>query len=82
MSHLQAQYFQAPGILFCAYFINFRFNVCILAAVIIGICSTWYFEDPFSYHEWKQLFTQNVLLIIKHIWRTNWITSGRVTTVC
>jgi hypothetical protein len=42
----------------CAYFINFRFNVCVLAALIIGICSTWYFEDPFSYHDWKQLFTQ------------------------
>ena len=42
----------------CAYFINFRFNVCVLAAVIIGICSAWYFEDLFSYHEWKQLFTQ------------------------
>ena len=31
---------------------------CVLAALIIGICSTWYFEDLFSYHEWKQLFTQ------------------------
>jgi hypothetical protein len=42
----------------CAYFINFRFNVCVLAAVIIGICSAWYFEDLFSFREWKQLFTQ------------------------
>jgi hypothetical protein len=42
----------------CAYFINFRFNVCVLAGLITGICSTWYFEDLFSYHEWKQLFTQ------------------------
>jgi len=25
---------------------------------------------------------KNVLLIIKHIWRTNWITSGHETTVC
>ena len=25
---------------------------------------------------------KNVLLIIKHIWRTNWITSGGETTVC
>ena len=40
------------------YFINIRFNVCILTAVIIGICSTWYFEDLFSYHVWKQLFIQ------------------------
>ena len=38
--------------------INFRFNVCILAGLIIVICSTWYFEDIFSYREWKQLFTQ------------------------
>ena len=42
----------------CAYFINFRFNVCVLAGLIIGICSTWYFEALFSYHEWKQRFTQ------------------------
>jgi len=40
----------------CAYFINFRFNFCVLAGLIIGICSAWYFEDLFSYHEWKQLF--------------------------
>jgi hypothetical protein len=25
---------------------------------------------------------KNVLLIIEHIWRTNWITSGHETTVC
>jgi hypothetical protein len=25
---------------------------------------------------------KNVLLIIKHTWRTNWITSGHETTVC
>jgi len=62
----------------CAYFINFIFNICVLAALIIGICSTWYFEDLVSYREWKQLFTQ----IIKHIWRTNWMTSGHETTVC
>ena len=37
----------------------FGFNVCVFAAVIIGVCSTWYFEDVFSYHQWKQLFTQN-----------------------
>jgi len=42
----------------CAYFINFRFNVFVFAAVIIGNCSTWYFEDLFSYHEWKQPFAQ------------------------
>ena len=42
----------------CAYFINFIFIVCVLAALIIGMCSTWYFEDLFSYHEWKQLFIQ------------------------
>ena len=42
----------------CAYFINFRFKVCDLAAVIIGIYTTWYFEDVFSYHQRKQLFTQ------------------------
>jgi len=40
-----------------SYFINFRFNVCVLAALIIGTCSNWYFECIFSYHEWK-LFTQ------------------------
>jgi len=39
MSHLEAQYIQENGILFCAYFINFRFNVCVLAALIIGINS-------------------------------------------
>ena len=42
----------------CAFFINFIFNVCVIAALIIGICSPWYFEDLFSYHERKQLFTQ------------------------
>ena len=25
---------------------------------------------------------KNMLLIMKHIWRTNWITSGQETTVC
>ena len=24
----------------CAYFVNFRFNVCVLATLIIGICSS------------------------------------------
>ena len=42
----------------CAYFVNFRFNVCVLATLIIGICSSWYFEDFFTFHGWKQLFTQ------------------------
>jgi len=42
----------------CACFINFRFNVCALATLIIGICSSGYFEGLFSYHEWKQLSTQ------------------------
>ena len=42
----------------CAYFINFRFNVCVLATLIIGICSSWYFEDLLLCHEWKELFTQ------------------------
>ena len=36
----------------------------------------------FSHHEWKQLYTQNVLLIIKHICRNNWITSGHGATAC
>jgi hypothetical protein len=56
--NLYPQYFQEPDLFYCAYFINFRFNVCVLAAVIIGIRSTWYFKDLFSYHVWKQLFTQ------------------------
>jgi hypothetical protein len=43
----------------CAYFVNFRFNVCVLAALIIGICSPWYSEYLFPYHEWTQLFAQN-----------------------
>jgi len=42
----------------CAYFINFRFKVCVLVSLIIGICSTWYFEVRLSYYKWKQLFTQ------------------------
>jgi hypothetical protein len=37
------------------------------------------FRRSFSHHAWKQLFTQNVLLIIKNIWRTIWITSGHET---
>jgi hypothetical protein len=41
-----------------AYFINFRLKVCVLVALIFGIWSTWYFEELFSYHERKQLFTQ------------------------
>jgi len=42
----------------CTYFINFRFNVCVLLTLTIGICSTWYFEDLFSYREWTEPFTQ------------------------
>ena len=42
----------------CTYFINFKFNVCIFVTVTIGVCSTWYFEDLFSYREWTQPFTQ------------------------
>ena len=43
----------------CSYFIKFKFKVCVLAGVIIGTCSTWYFEDFFfSCHEWKYLFAQ------------------------
>ena len=40
MSYLQAKYFQETDIIYFVYFINFRFNVCVLAALIIGICST------------------------------------------
>ena len=29
-----------------------------LLVSLLVICSTWYFEDIFSYHEWKQMFTQ------------------------
>jgi hypothetical protein len=50
--------FKKLAFFICAYFINFRFNVCVLAALLICICSTWYFGDLFSYREWKQLFTQ------------------------
>ena len=58
------------------------FYVCILAALIIGICSTCYFEDHFRIMSENNCSHKNVLLIIKHIWRTNWITSGQDTTVC
>ena len=50
--------FKKMEALIFASFIIFRFNVCVLAAIIIGTCSTGYFEELFSYHEWKQLFTQ------------------------
>jgi hypothetical protein len=50
--------FKKPASFICAYFINIRFNDCVLIARIIGICSASYFEDLFSYREWKQLFTQ------------------------
>jgi len=42
----------------CAHFINFRFNVRFLAAVIIDILFNLILRRSFSYHEWKQLFTQ------------------------
>jgi hypothetical protein len=59
-----------------------RFNVCVLAAVTIGICSTWYFEDLF-FVSWvkNNCSHRNVLLFIKQIWKTNWITSGYETTI-
>jgi len=71
MSHLEAQRFQETVIFYCAYFINFRFNVCVLAALIIGICSSSYFEDLFWYNELNNCSHKNVLLIIKRTWRTN-----------
>ena len=50
--------FKKLASIICACFINFRFKVSVLATLIIGICSSWHFEDIFSYHEWKQLFPQ------------------------
>ena len=52
------------------------------AAVIIGICSTLYFEDIFRIMSENSCSHKNVQLIIKLIWRTNWVTSGHETTVC
>ena len=45
-------------LIFVLSFLNFRFVVCVLAAVIFVISSTWCFEDLFSCREWTQLFAQ------------------------
>jgi hypothetical protein len=36
----------------------FMLSLLISDLTLCSCCSTWYFEDLFSYHEWKQLFTQ------------------------
>jgi len=53
--------FEETGIFICAYFINFRFNVCVLATLIIDDKFVSVYPDIskiFPFHEWKQLFTQ------------------------
>jgi len=56
----------------CACFINFRFNVCVLAAVIIAIFFNLIFRRSFiRIMSENNCSHKNVLLIIKHIWRTN-----------
>jgi len=47
----------------CAYFINFRFNVCVLAAVIIGILFNLIFRRSFFRIMGDNCSYKNVLLI-------------------
>jgi hypothetical protein len=53
--------FKKLASLICAYFINFRFNVCVLATLIIGDKLLSVHPDIskifFSFHEYKQLHT-------------------------
>ena len=63
-----------------AYFINFRFNVCVLAALLIGICQPDISKIFFRVMSENNCSHKNVLLIIKlidvegwsHAWPQSW----------
>ena len=63
----------------CAYMFNIRFNDCDLADLILYLFISKIFFRILSENNCSH---KDALLIIKHIWRTNWITSGHETTAC